>query len=658
MRSWVAALLALGVAVALPTYTGAGASAGPASTGGRTLSASTTENLADQVVQVSWTHFNPTTQISGKVIVVQCPEAPASLDACYTAPPFPAFQNGNEVVDGSTQADGTGSAFIEVRPAALLPQLDCSQTHPCALLAYENEVVPPGHLPTNYATVSVHFAASVADCPPITNYDVRLEGESSTAPAAYQWAAAKCTGSGSEIVDYTNTSSVLGREDFLSGIVDGAVTSLPATAAELAAVPHHPALAYAPVDLTAVVVAYNFRDVDTNQPITDLVLTPRLVARIITESDLGEFFSDPEFLRLNATHHWPVNGVSLPLLRAERNDDTTILTSWLASDSRAAAFLDGTDPEGIPVQPNYQGIKYPTDSFQNVAEDSGYVPQTGEYNTAIRAFYGVKPAETFRTDPRVSGAVAVLDLPSAESFKLPIAKIVNPAGVAVAPDATSIQAGFSAMKVNADGTRVPNVATTNPAAYPLVKVDHVMLSPAERSAALAASTKSFLDYAVTAGQTGLPAGYFPLPGALVTQTESVAASLHGPAVPSTTTTTTAPTTTTTLAPLESSLGGTCCSSTGDPSGSGPTVTTPATASATTPTTVAAKATPTLKAAKTSATLAAAGARLALPFVLLVALLALAGGSSGYVRPGLERARSWWAARKATRTVAGADGVAS
>src|SRR5207249_4109134 len=100
----------------------------------------------------------------------------------------------------------------------------------------------------------------------------------------YTWAAGLCTASPPQIVDYTLTSSVSGREDFLKDLVDVGVTSTGATAAELAAAPGHLAFTYAPTDLTAIVVAYNMTDPDTGQRITDLKLSPRLLARLITDS--------------------------------------------------------------------------------------------------------------------------------------------------------------------------------------------------------------------------------------------------------------------------------------------------------------------------------------------------------------------------------------
>ena len=85
-------------------------------------------SLTDQAVTVSWSGFTPTTPEGlHQVIIVQCTEDPSSLADCFTEAPFPSSADGNQVVNGVTRADGTGSVRFEVRPAAQLPSLGCNQ---------------------------------------------------------------------------------------------------------------------------------------------------------------------------------------------------------------------------------------------------------------------------------------------------------------------------------------------------------------------------------------------------------------------------------------------------------------------------------------------------------------------------------------------------
>src|SRR5262249_2871487 len=147
---------------------------------------------------------------------------------------------------------------------------------------------------------------------------------------------------------------------------------------------------YAPLDVSAVVFAYNITDPDTEQRVDDLVLSPRLVARLISNTDLTTFFQDPEFVKLNPNHKdWPSLGVAQPLLRAERTADAWFVTSWLNGDRAARTFLDGADPD-VPVNGAYKGIKSPTDIFENVSGDTGYKPKQGELGSALNAFYGAR----------------------------------------------------------------------------------------------------------------------------------------------------------------------------------------------------------------------------------------------------------------------------
>ena len=503
-----------------------GASSASAAT--RTLTVSPASSLTDQAVTVSWAGFTPTTPEGlNQVIVVQCKAHPASLDDCFTAQPFPNSANGNEIVTGVTQANRRGSARFEVRPAEQLPQLDCNQANPCSILAFENQVVPAGKLPTKSAIAPITFAQSRADCPPVTKFDVRAEGEASGAPVFSDWAARLCKGAQPLVLDYTETSSESGRSDVLHGLVDIGVTSLPASSAEVAAAPKHPAFSYAPIDLTAVAVVYNMNDPTTNQPITDLTLSPRLLAQVIADTNLSGLFTDPEFVALNAHHTWPVNGVSPPLVRAERNADTLITTGWLASNAQARAFLDGHDPHGVMVNPAYENVSYPTDIFENRALDDSYLPRQGENQVATQMFYGVRPADASPLDPGNVGFIGVVDLATARRFGLPTAKLVNASGKAVAPKPWNILAGYGSMTHGTGGTLTANFAASDPAAYPLVKVDYAMVAkPTDPTKQRRVA--DLLTWGATTGQTTLPAGYVPLPKALADQTRSVAAAETAP----------------------------------------------------------------------------------------------------------------------------------
>ena len=608
---------------------------------GRELTVAPATELGNQVVFVHWSGFTS----GAYVMVQQCKAHPVSLADCDTAEPYPNSENGNEVKDAQSQADGTGDAFLEARPVEQSPALGCSAESPCSIIAWEDDgsIIPPHGLPHTAVTAPITFAKTAADCPAVTNFDLRAEGEASSSQAFYRWIAGLCTADPNLVVDYTETSSVAGREDFLANEVDVGVTSTAATESELAA--SHAKFTYAPVDLTAVTVAYNMSDLVTGQRITDLTLSPRLLTRLITDTQLLDFFNDPEFRALNPGHTWPDLGLSVPLIRAERNADTYIATSWMASDAGSKQFLADTDRYGVSIQPAYKDYAYPTDVFEDVDGNTAYVPRQGESEVARRVFYGVTPTGGEALSTLNYGFMGLVDLPTAERFDLPVAKLVNASGHAVAPNEASILAGYAAMKTQPDGiTKFPDFSTTDADAYPLVKVDYAMM-PTEPSAKLGAALKRFLTFASTDGQESVPAGFVTMPDDLVAQTAAAVDAIGTPTTPPTTTPTTTPVTTPTTFPPIEDLGpigggdfGTAPEETAPPETVAPPVTSP--------TKRAAAAKPqTLGRSKPVVNVADTAERWGLPIVVGLALLAglypLTRTSAPLVGRGLRSFRKRW-----------------
>ena len=498
----------------------------------RTLTVGPATSLVDQVVTVHWTGFHKTDP-SGlyTVTVFQCKGAvPTSMGDCYQVLKPPSGPNeGTGVYEGSTGADGTGSAFIEVRPAQALPALNCTSVNPCSVVAFENDgnPLPPTGLPATAATATLRFAPSPADCPTVGSPDVRTEGSASTSHALYTWAARICTGANALSLDYTEISSPAGRRDFLNGSVDVGLTSSPATSDELTAAPGHRSYAYAPVDVTGVVVGFNVTDTATGQRITDMNLTPRLVAMLIAGSGL-HLFQDPEFAALNPGHSWPVQ-VQAPLLRAERNADALLLTTWLQADHGARTFLDGNDPT-VPVDPFWKGIAYPTDIFEarNPNTIGNYNPRTGTLVNARRLFNFQAPGDGVSVSVQNDGILGVFDVVTARQFGFTVAKLRRAGGGSgdafVAPDQAGLAAGYKAIATNPDGvTKWADVSAAN--AYPLVKIDYAMVPTSGASEAKAGEIARFLDYAAGTGQQpgDLTPGYLPMPPDLQAQTAAARA---------------------------------------------------------------------------------------------------------------------------------------
>ena len=112
------------------------------------------------------------------------------------------------------------------------------------------------------------------------------------------------------------------------------------------------------------------------QPVTDLNLNARLVAKLITGSYRSggnpavinnpvNIFRDPEFLSLNPGVDWPGGAPgNHPLLLGDLSDTTLALTRWIEADPKARAFLKGKpDPWGMTVNANYKGVAMPFASY-------------------------------------------------------------------------------------------------------------------------------------------------------------------------------------------------------------------------------------------------------------------------------------------------------
>jgi ABC-type phosphate transport system substrate-binding protein len=492
--------------------------------------------LSNEVINISWSGFRPTTQQNiYTVIILQCKANPVSLADCFLAEPFPDLANGNRLLD-STAADGTGSAQFEVRPASNLPQLDCSATNPCSILVYENDALPiqAGSLPAARVVIPITFAPSQADCPTITDFDVRVDGSATSAGLFYAWAAQICQGDASVVLDYTETSSTTGRENFLSGLIDFGVTALPATEEELSHHPDHREYSYAPVAASAVVVAYNLTDPFTGLRVENLVVSPRLVARLVTNSSVETIVRDRELLNINPTVRFPTNGINRILVRAERNAATTILTSWMSADPEAQKFLADTDTWRVRLNASYAGYSYPRDAFELVDNDPGYLPRQGQKSIATRMFYGVSPTGTQAELTSARGVIGIVDLPTAKRFGLQVAGLLMPNGSVVQVTDDSILRGIADAELSAAGTLVADPTPEDPLAYPMIKVDYAMVPKTFDTAEKIADVRRVLSYAVGDGQNLLPSGYITLPDSMRAETRKIVEAIGVPVVATTT----------------------------------------------------------------------------------------------------------------------------
>ena len=106
-----------------------------------------------------------------------------------------------------------------------------------------------------------------------------------------------------------------------------------------------------------------------------------------------------------------------------------------------------------------------------------YFPRIGEEGIAQRLFADTKPADSVPTDPLDAGEIGILDLPTAERFKLPIAKLTNGVGQpVVALERVEPHRRLQRHEdVSPAGFHSMPAVVTGPNAYPLTKVDQAMV---------------------------------------------------------------------------------------------------------------------------------------------------------------------------------------
>lgn len=245
----------------------------------------------------------------------------------------------------------------------------------------------------NRLTIPLDFAPLSNVCDLVsTAPEVQVYGSELLAQATGQWTPALCSsGSTGYKVKHVQTGEPQARNILQSGSTEAAFTSRSQPGGWVT-----PTVT-APTAITGFALTFKIDDA-SGKPVTDLRLTPRLIAKLLTESypavralqdnyaaighNPQDLALDPEFKALNP---------SVPTTRAEVSASTALilssdsdvihaLTSYIAADPEAAAWLAGTpDPWGMVVNPHYKigsgsALTLPTDNWPllDTYEDRGF----------------------------------------------------------------------------------------------------------------------------------------------------------------------------------------------------------------------------------------------------------------------------------------------
>jgi hypothetical protein len=271
----------------------------------------------------------------------------------------------------------------------------------------------------NRISVPLTFATSSDVCNVVSSSNVvLLYGSTPMAEATQQWAPKFCTDPTKFVFRHVQTGEPSAENLLGLGLTNPADasspspsvsasatgTSLPASASASSSGPPGGAAAtnsveavleshapddgftlptiQAPVAVTGFAISYIIDDKQGHE-YTQLKLTPRLLAKLMTESypdnpavyqhypalaqNPIDITHDPEFVALNPNIPVGLSGrdAASTLYSLSSDSDTMLaLTSYINADPEARAWLNGVpDPWGMVVNPNYKGISLPIASW-------------------------------------------------------------------------------------------------------------------------------------------------------------------------------------------------------------------------------------------------------------------------------------------------------
>jgi len=317
-----------------------------------------------------------------------------------------------------TAADGTGEVQFEVRTATENESLGCSDAVPCSIVvipimgiscadgdaacradgAYapgstngENLTVDAAVSPyywwseSNWRhrfSVPLSFTLPPDACDVLDDRaPVAMYGSEVLNQASLQWAPAYCLRADRFKFQHNRYPEPISLRLLETGEAVAAFVSEPA---ESSTVP----LGYAPVAVSGFAIAYVSDLADNAGELARMRLTPRLLAKLLTQSypatNLGRaraglannplvLSRDPEFLELNpAIKQNDLEAMATVLSLSESSDVMTALTQYIAGDTEAMAFLGGEpDPWGMVVNPAYLDVEVPRAEWPML---DGYIP--------------------------------------------------------------------------------------------------------------------------------------------------------------------------------------------------------------------------------------------------------------------------------------------
>ncbi len=237
----------------------------------------------------------------------------------------------------------------------------------------------------NRITVPLGFAPAANVCDVVDNrVPVDIYGSELMDQAAILWQAKFCQDPRLFKFEHVSTGEPQAKSALADGSISSALISDPPTGGWTVPTVN------APVSVTGFAISYAVDDAN-GHAYAHLKLSPRLLAKLLSESYWGQtglqqdylrlpasnkfakmaknpqdITRDPEFIKLNPGIGPTIQSQAASTLLALSGDSDVMfaLTSYINADPDARAFLNGvTDPWGMTVNPTYKGIKLPLSAW-------------------------------------------------------------------------------------------------------------------------------------------------------------------------------------------------------------------------------------------------------------------------------------------------------
>ena len=272
-----------------------------------------------------------------------------------------------------------GSARDENANDSLWAQFPRVQTSPLAATAWNHRIVFP--LDFNPADATCSIGAG----------ERRIVGGELATPAVSNWQPKLCSITGLPPYSYGSISEDAARRIVVSGAAGAAGMAVVSRPLDPDTVDPTNPVVYAPLTISAPVIGFNVERPNSDDPslkpftgvrVAHLQLTPRLVAKLLTESYSAQLFigggkpdypwmktnpvsmaTDPDFLQYNpgfkrlTIGYKDFGGL---VLEQSTSDAALAMWEWVLADPEAKAWLDGApDTTGCPASaaPDTCGMK-------------------------------------------------------------------------------------------------------------------------------------------------------------------------------------------------------------------------------------------------------------------------------------------------------------